>query len=211
MLARKKKPDLVLNWHPNFRDVATLPDIKQVRTGFLVNFVAIVFALVALGATLYFEVDIYKVNHEIAGLNNQIESNDSANKKALAYTKSFVSASKSMQFTARFFSQKLPPLELLASLMDSQPDNIIFRSIYVESIIRDFGGKKAEAQRVTISGTLSSESELGLQEFVDKVLASPAFKSRIGDPIRDRQISASRDAASGTFEFNIVFTLKPAP
>jgi len=211
MLARKKKPDAVLNWHPNFRDVATLPDIKQVRTGFLVNFVAIVLALLALAWTLYIEVEMHKVNHDIDALNTQMQDNDAANRKALAATKDFVNKSKALQFAAKFFSQKMPPLELLSSLIDARPENITFRSIDVTSIGRDLGGgKKADAQRVTIQGVLMSESELGLQEFVDRVVASPALKNRVGDPVKDRNIDSHRDPLAGAFEFTITLTLKPA-
>jgi hypothetical protein len=210
MLTRKKKPDVVFNWHPNFRDVATLPDIKQVRTGFLINFVAIVLALVALAWTLYTEVEIYKVNHDIAVLNSGIDQNASANSKALAATKNFVTASKPMQYAARFFAQKMPPLELLTSLVDARPDNIVFDSIALDSVVLDLGGgKKASTQRITIDGILTSESELGLQEYVDKVSASPALKGRMGDPVKDRKIESHRDAIAGAFKFTITLTLKP--
>jgi hypothetical protein len=205
MLARKKKPDVILNWHPNFRVVATLPDIKQVRTGFLVNFVTIVLALVALAFTLYFEVEIYKVNRDIDVLNTNIASDASTNNKDLAATKAFVNTSKLMQFTARFYSQKLPPLDLLSSLIDARPDNIVFESIEVETI----GGKKANTQQVTFKGILTSGSELGLQEFVDKVLASPALKNRVSASIKDRSIVSNRDYVGDSFEFIVTLTLKP--
>ncbi len=210
MLTRKKKPDVVLNWHPNFRDVPSLPDIKQVRTGFLINFVAIILALLALAWTLYAEVEIHKVNHDIAALNAQIESNASTNKKALAATKAFVTASKPMQYAAKFFAQKLPPLELLSSLVDARPDNIVFDAIALDTVVLDLGaGKKAITQRVSIDGVLTSESELGLQEFVDKVLASPALKGRMSDSVKDRKIESHRDPAAGAFKFTVTLTLKP--
>jgi hypothetical protein len=210
MLGRKKKPAAVLNWHPNFRDVATLPDIKQVRTGFLINIAAIVFVLPALAWTLYTEVEIHKVNHDIEELNTQIDGNASANKKALADTAAFVKSSKPLQFAAVFFSQKVPPLELLSSLVDVRPDNIVFNSIEINSFTGVLNsGKRGSAQKVVISGVLTSESELGLQEFVDKVLASPAFKYRMSDSPKDRQIDTRRDNLAGTFEFTITLTLNP--
>jgi len=180
-----------------------------VRTGFLVNFVAIVLALLALAWTLYTEVEIHKVGHDIDVLNAQMEGNSGANNKALAATRDFVNKSKPMQFAARFFSQKLVPLDLLASLNDARPENITFISVNVESIVRDQGGKKADAQRLTIHGVLSSESELGLQEFVDKLVASPALKNRVGDPVKDRSIDSRRDPIAGAFEFTLTLTLKP--
>jgi hypothetical protein len=150
-------------------------------------------------------VEIYKVNRDIDVLNTNIASDASANNKDLAATKAFVNTSKLMQFTARFYSQKLPPLDLLSSLIDARPDNIVVESIEVETI----GGKKANTQQVTFKGILTSGSELGLQEFVDKVLASPALKNRVSASIKDRSIVSNRDYVGDSFEFIVTLTLKP--
>lgn len=67
----KKKSDaaaaapLVPAWHPNFRNVEKLPDIKVVRTSFFVNGTAIT---IALALATYFTIDQW----QLRSLRNQI-------------------------------------------------------------------------------------------------------------------------------------------
>lgn len=209
MLARKPKADPVLNWHPNFRVVEALPDIKQVRTGFLVNFIAIMFALIALGWTVMSEVTIHNYNRDIDRLNGQIEKETPANNKNLANSKQFVNKSKPLQFAAKFFADRLPPLELLDNILAARSDSILFDNIAVEPVLVDSGGKKLIEQHVIISGTLASETSQGLDEFKNKILASPIFKGRIVDPGKNLKIENKRDASAGVFRFTLTISLKP--
>lgn len=210
MLARKKKADPVLNWHPNFRVAELLPDIKQVRTGFLVNFIAITLALVALGWTVATEVEIHNVNRDIDRAQGQINDSSRANTKNLANSKQFVAKSKPLQFSAKFFSEKLPPLDLLASLLDARPNNILFDSIELSPFVIDLGNnKKAYTQHIIVSGTLASESSaLGLDEYVKKILASPALKNRVADPDKNPKPDIKHDSAAGVFKFTFTIILK---
>lgn len=209
MLERKKKADPVLNWHPNFRVVETLPDIKQVRTGFLVNFVAIVLALVALAWTVTTEVDIHNHSRDINRLNGEIDKETPANNKNLAASKQFVNKSKALQFSAKFFDGTLPPLDLLDAMLAARPDNILFDSVHIDPVIIETAGKKIPAQRVVISGTLASESSLSLDDFVKKILASAALKNRVVDPDKNLKVENKRDAAAGVFKFTLTLNLKP--
>ncbi|HVU38406.1 MAG TPA: hypothetical protein VHC95_08735 [Opitutales bacterium] len=209
MLERKKKADPVLNWHPNFRVVETLPDIKQVRTGFLVNFAAIVLALVALGFTVKTEVDIHNHSRDIDRLNGEIEKETSVNNKNLAASKQFVNKSKALQFSAKFFDGTLPPLDLLDAMLAARPDNILFDAVRIDPIILESGSKRIPTQRVTISGTLASESSLSLDDFVKKILANPALKTRVVDPDKNLKVENKRDATAGVFKFTLTLTLKP--
>lgn len=210
MLARKKKPEPVLHWHPNFRVVASLPDIKQVRTGFIVNFIAIFLAVLALGWTLYVEVLIHKTNTELDHYNTQITALKPTNDKDLGKSAKFVKDSKPLQFTARFFSEKLAPLDVLASLLDARPSNIFLNSVDIESVIVDLpGNKKINTQRVTIAGTLNSAKETDISLFEQNLQNCPALKSRItGDP-KDIKRDITGDPAAKIFTFTITITLKP--
>ncbi len=216
MLARKKKADPVLNWHPNFRVVATLPDIKQVRTGFIVNFIAITLAILALGWTLFTEVEIHKKNNEIDEYNKQIDRNKPLNTKYLAASTKFVTASKPLQFAAKKISERLSPMDLMASLLDAKPANILLDSVEISSVILELGaGKKAPTQRVVISGTLLSATSNPVADFVDKVVNSPALKSHLAVGAKDLKYEPVKydpikeDKAAGSFKFTVTFTLKP--
>jgi hypothetical protein len=210
MFARKKKPEVILHWHPNFRMVASLPDIKQVRTGFIINFIAIFLAVVALGWTLYVEVQIHKTNTDLDHYNAQITGLKPTNDKDLGKSAKFVKDSKPLQFTARFFSEKLPPLDVMASLLEARPANIYFDSVDLESIILDLpGNKKASTQRITIMGTLNSPREADLDPFMTSLQNSPLLKSRItGDP-KDFKLDYHGDPAVKIFSFTLTITLKP--
>jgi len=182
-----------------------------VRTGFIVNFVAIVFALMAVGWTVVTEVEIHNVNRDIDRLNGQIEGNSAANKKNLAASKQFVAKSKPLQFAAKFFRGQTPPLDLLDSLLAARPDNIRFDSIEINPyIIEMTGNKKLPTQRVVISGTLASGSSQALDDFKNKILASPALKSRVVDPDKNLKVDNKRDPAANVFKFTLTITLKPA-
>jgi hypothetical protein len=210
MAIGKKKPEVVPFWHPNFRVVDALPDIKQVRTGFIVNFITVTLAVLALGWTVVTEVEIHKVNTDLDHFNTNIAALTPTTTKDLASSARFVSTSKPLQFAAKFFSEKLSPLDVYSSLMDARPSDILFDSLEIDSVVLDLGGtKKAYTQRIIIDGTLSSNNLLSLDEFVTKAQNSPAFKSRItGDP-KDRKIETHGDQAAGIFTFTVTITLKP--
>ncbi len=210
MFARKKKPEVVLHWHPNFRVVAALPDIKQVRTGFIVNFIAIFLAVLGLGWTLYVEVLIHKTNTELDHYNTQITALKPTNDKDLGKSAKFVKDSKPLQFTAKFFSEKLPPLDVMSSLLDARTSDIYFDSVEIESIVLDLpGNKKVNTQRITILGTLNSPRESDLDPFMKSLQNSPLLKSRItGDP-KDFKLDTKGDPAIKIFTFTLTITLKP--
>ncbi len=210
MLARKKKPDPVLNWHPNFRVVELLPDIKQVRTGFLVNFSAIFAALLALGWTVYTEVQIHNVNHEIALLNEQIDSNSKENEKKINLDNKFIKASKPLVFAYKFFGEPVRPLQLLDNIMAIKPANMIFETLEINPAYLVQKTGQTFVQRITISGTLMSDSSGAFEDFEQKLVACPALKGRIADPTKDFQVANQRDAVGGSFKFSITINLKPS-
>lgn len=217
MLARKKKADPVLNWHPNFRVVASLPDIKQVRTGFIVNFFAITLAVVALSWTIYTEVEIHKKGNEIEEYNTQITRLKPTNTKDLQASTKFVTTSKPMQYAVKKLSERLSPLDVMAALLDAKPENILLDSVEVSSVILELGpGKKSPTQRIIISGTLMSATSTPVSDFVKKVVNSAALKSHLAldakdlkyDPVKYDPIKA--DPAAGSFKFTVTLTLKPS-
>ncbi len=210
MLTRKKKADPVLNWHPNFRVVDTLPDIKQVRTGFLVNFAAIFLALIMVGWTVYTEVEIFNVNRDIDRVNGGLDQSSSTNAKNLAKSSQFVAKSKPLQFAAQFFAEKLPALDLLTTLVEARPDNMHFDSLDVGPYVMDMGKKKkALTQRIVLTGTLISEDSKPLETFKNKLLDSPLLKDRIIEPEKNLTTQTSHDPDAGVFKFTITLQLKP--
>jgi hypothetical protein len=217
MALRKKKPDPVLNWHPNFRVVESLPDIKQVRTGFIVNFITITLALIALVWALWTEIQIHNTNAEVDKLNTQVEGLTATNKKDLAASAKFVVTSKSLQFADRFFAQKLSPVSLLQDLAEARPDDILLDGLEINSIILETPPfKKAPTQTVVITGTLTSDTLLDFNVFVEKVKNCPTLKDHLiltdKKAVDDKFFKPEprQDITPGAFKFTITITLKPS-
>ncbi|MGA2051736.1 MAG: hypothetical protein ABSH19_00350 [Opitutales bacterium] len=191
--------------------VKTLPDIKAVRTDFLINFAAMTVAVLALGWLLYVQGSILQVDGQIRRLNDTIDGNSRVNKTYLSESSKFMHESKALQELTKFSSQTVPPFQLLTTLVEARPDNILFDSVAIEPT--EIEGKnhvRIKTEQVVLAGTLSGEADdlKGLDTLVTKLMNSPVLKARIADPANDRQIDNHREGP-GLFKFIVTITLKP--
>jgi hypothetical protein len=209
---RKKKPEVTLNWHPNFRHAESLPDIKVVRTGFVVNFIAIMLAGASLVWLYHTESYIHVKNRETAQIQQSIDDNQKVNDGYIASSKKFFLQAKSPMFVAKFFARNVSPLDVLSVLADNRPDDILYDSIFVEPVIIDVAKKHVETQHVIVTGTLVGEAAdlKALNDLTGKMLGSPALKERVADPVKDTKIEFQRKSlAPSVFKFTITITLAP--
>src|SRR5688572_24741471 len=88
-LLKKTPGGEILNWHPDFRDVRALPDLKVVRTSFVVNVVCITIALVALLFTTYREYLGFSRRSEINVAVESMAAKQGRNTELLALNKEF--------------------------------------------------------------------------------------------------------------------------
>lgn len=127
---------LVPPWHPNFRNFERLPDVKVVRTSFLVNSVAI---LVALAVLICFGLQEYKL-HEIQsgsqqGIDywqGQIKINERLSEKAVLTYQKFLSAEKKVTEVAAFVKKDFTFSDFIIELGQVLPDDIALNSISIE-------------------------------------------------------------------------------
>jgi hypothetical protein len=209
---KKKKPEVTFQWHPNFRVVKTLPDIKAVRTDFVVNFAAATVAVLTLGWMLYIESGIFQADRQMTLSQTQIDEHQKTNTTYLQLSGQFVHDSKGLQELTKFYGQNISPMQLLATLTAARPDNILFDSIAV--LPTEIEGKtraKLKTQEIVLDGTLTGEAEdlKGLDGLVQTIMASPMLKPRISDPANARRIDNRREGP-GVFKFTITITLQPA-
>ncbi len=171
----------------------------------------------ALGWTIFTEVDIHKKGAEIDEYNTQITRLKPTNTKDLQASTKFVTISKPMQYAVKKLSERLSPLDVMAALLEAKPDNILLDSVEVSAVTLELGpGKKAPTQRIIISGTLISATSTPVSDFVKKVVNSSALKSHLAldakdlkyDPVKYDPIKA--DPAAGSFKFTVTLTLKPS-
>jgi hypothetical protein len=210
---KKKKPEVIYQWHPNFRVVGTLPDIKVVRTDFVVISAAVTLAVMAMVWMLYVEVCIFQVDRTMRHLQAQIDENNKTNMLYLSQSSKFMHNSKGLQELTKFYAQAVPVMELMNAVLAARPDNILFDSVtLMPTEIVDKSKKHLKTQAVVLTGELTGEAEdlKALDGMVTQLMASPVLKPRISDPANDRKIE-NRRLGPGVFKFTITITLQPAP
>lgn len=218
---RKKKPEVPLQWHPNFRVLDALPDIKPVRTHFLVNYViAAPLAIVAFAWLTMTEVDIFQVKNEAARYQDKMgdvgdrNSNASLNKKYLDLSKQFFTQSKRLQDLTSFYGLNISPLKVLQAIIAARPDNVLLDSVQIQpadvSVTVGTSVKRVKSQKIIVAGTMTGEADQlkELDTMVDKLADSSALKARFSGAPEDRTIETQR-TGPGTFVFTISLNLKP--
>lgn len=128
-LKNRKKTDEHAPWRPDFRDSPRLPDTKPIRTGFLLNFVAIVLAVGLLGAYAFREYALYNISNEVAYLGEQVEENRSGNKELVRLNQQFLRARNIAREAVRFDREPLPVPRFLANLAESLPEGVVLDAI----------------------------------------------------------------------------------
>ncbi|MBC2593435.1 hypothetical protein H5P28_04095 [Ruficoccus amylovorans] len=212
-MQKDSKKDRHQNWHPNFRLTETLPDIKVVRTGFLVNFVAILVVVLALAFNGYREWRISTLKRDIAGLEVRLSQGQRQNMANLKLSGEFARQSKLVEDVQKFFSLNEPPLDFVIAITESRPENIAYQSISFtlkEPVVK----KKQTAKRedylgeYKIRGMLKGSSAEALTA-LNSYRSTLSNLDSLKDSIKDIEVSPPRrNPGLNLFEFEITLTLK---
>ncbi|MES2693627.1 MAG: hypothetical protein V4773_09150 [Verrucomicrobiota bacterium] len=173
---------LVPAWHPNFRNVERLPDIKVVRTAFFVNFAAITLVVFAAG---YFGFDEWRtrgLRAQLAQVQLQIDRDKRVSDQAVALFKKFQAEEAKIVEADTFVQSKTIVSPIVMRLGETLPENIAIDSLE----FRDAG----LAMRLSIRGAPDVASGRATQ-YLDKLRA-------------DKQL-----AIFDTFDFTATPTFNP--
>ena len=143
---------LVPSWHPNFRNYEKLPDVKQVRTAFSVNFAAIAVACAALAVFGIQEYNLRQLNKQVADYEQRIKQDKKKSDQAVALFKKYQTEEAKINEVDAFIRSKPITSDLLLRLAQLVPKNIAFDSFD----LRDTGLNL----RISVRG--SSTEALGL-------------------------------------------------
>jgi hypothetical protein len=198
----KKRSDkssavVVPAWHPNFRNVATLPDTKAVRTSFFINVLA-VFAAATLGIYAgYKEYDLRLLQADTNQVRSDVQASKSANDKAVALYGKFKDEERKVADLQAFLSiSKIKFSDFVLQVGAFLPPEIILTSV-------DY-----RAAGVTLRGGIGGapdEASGRAVEYVEGLRKNPAF-SAIFDPITLTNIV--RDPGTSRMQFVIDLTFK---
>lgn len=201
----KSKPATQRLWRPDFRAVESLPDTKVIRTGFLLNFIAL--ALAGLGITLYGfrEYQLQGLVRSVAGLEQQVAESTARNRLILDSNKRFRQAAEVVEEAVAFDYQPFAFHSFISELSGVLPKGLELSTLQMQStsdkatkgmlapFVVELTGKVFEDAPSTPSQVLNEfqESIRGLPSMADK---KPEMEmSRFG-----------RNNDSGDFDFTLL-------
>jgi hypothetical protein len=136
---RKKKTEgaggsAVPPWHPNFVNVARLPDTKVVRTSFFVNGVAL---FVATGALLWFAFQEYKLhnlNRQVADWQSQIDRDKKESDRFIGLYQQFKAEEAKVAEVKAFVASRPTASDLMLRIGQTLPEEIALDSFDLQPL-----------------------------------------------------------------------------
>lgn len=206
----KKKPNkqVTPSWHPNFRIVEGLPDIKVIRTDFLINSAGILIPLILIGILIHSHVTESTLKTRIADLNEIIAERDPQNNRFLQQNRTFNDEAKKLNEVSGFLTQGMDPVALLIDFVELRPEFIAYRNINVRRENRQISKKTtAVFNVVTLTGSLrgsASEELLQMDAFADQLRNHPQF----GHLVDKVETTVQRNVAADVFDFTMNILIK---
>lgn len=219
-------------WHPDFRNQETLPDIKAVRTGFLINFFAVAVALVLLTFAVYQEISIYYTKVEAQNAQQEVKNREKENANYLKQSKEFIALQPTLEQVVNFTSKGTDPTVLISTLGRDLPADFIFNSIEVVErsekrlIEPEKPGKKKKKKpqyeiiahtEVNLNGTVRADYQKTLtliNEFIDSLSERPEVAPYLPENVDDAveiTINRNRTLTAEEFDFKINIRLNHQP
>jgi hypothetical protein len=205
-LLKKKEPKSEnvtpgVSWHPDFRNKATLPDTKTVRTKFFVHIVVIA---VTVGLALYVgfrEFNISTLRSELAAIESQIEANTKLSNAAVTNYTKFQAEETRYQEAYALIKAPFRFPDFLVVLGELLPPGARINQV-------DYRGA---GKIILVTGTvrgLDAAAGDRAAELVRKLQEEVRFKEHFSSVVLT---NLGRDAAKGNLDLEIAFTFKPAP
>lgn len=205
-LLKKKEPKsengpLGVSWHPDFRNKATLPDTKTVRTKFFVHIVVIA---VSVGLALYVgfrEFNIATLGSELAAVETQIESNTKVSDAAIATYKKFQTEESRYQEAYALIKSPFRFPDFLLILGELLPPGARVTQV----------DHRGVGKTILVTGTVRGiDAAAGdrAAELVRKLQEEARLKEHFSTIVLT---NLGRDSSKGNLALEIVFTFKATP
>lgn len=116
-------------WFFDFRVTQILPDIKIIRTNFILNFISIFFFVSALGFFFYSQKILSDKESTLQRLSSEAGSLAVSDRQNLALSKDFQEGLKPLSEFIGFFQNEVTLPYVLDELARGCPDDLAFRSV----------------------------------------------------------------------------------
>lgn len=195
-------------WRPDFKIQSTLPDIKVVRTDFVINVIVVALVLIAVVTILQREYQVYFSRSSISRMEQGIRTSEADDDQSLKASERFRKSAQSVVELQRFFQTPFLAHELFAELASLRPEGLIFsRIILSESVDRSKRQSKAHMS-YTINITGDVQALAILTQFKGALQQSTLLHPESFAVIVDESMQ-QRNAKTGITPFRITISLVP--
>jgi hypothetical protein len=200
-----KKARTGTNWHHDFRIPERLPDIKPIRTKFIINVACVGVALVLLGMAGSREFTKAGIRSEIATFEQERTEKMPQNNKLTQMSQEYNRISQRLNDAIKFKKQPIHPVQLIAELSKQCPPDLIYDGIQFQHVYD--GSTKREEYQVRIAGKGKTTSAIGeLKNHLSTLPVSSGFVISVNE-----QGNPTKDAQTGFFSFQIAVIITAAP
>jgi len=212
MALKKSKRLRQPNWRPNFRNVQTLPDIKVVRTDFLLNTITVVVALALLGLIVAREMQIGALRDEVGNYVTLINGQEAENRRFLQQDRDFATISAKLEELRQLEHQPIPLTVLTMDLASSQPEQVILRSLQITPGVEGKGKTRKNTYTISLVGTVVDSPSTPAPQLITDYRNSLASIESIAPLVQSTELARfSRGAGGNQFDFDIrVLIAEPA-
>jgi hypothetical protein len=216
-MKHRKNKRIASRWRTDFRIVDELPDIKVVRTHFLINFAAIAVLIAACFMVAQREYTLRTLNESMQLLDRRLQSGQSSNREVLGWNRRFIDSARKVQEVQTHYRAPFAHHLFLAELAMARPRDMTFRQISYQEVPappppRTRARDQAAARRTTLpSYTIQLRGDVRELHILDqlKTLLSD-FSYGNGTYRVDVTESVQPRTDAGAFPFAIEIRLLPS-
>lgn len=204
MRSRKNKRADFPAWHPDYRITEDLPDIKAVRTDFLINTGSALLAAALLIWMAYREANIASLQKDLATLQIEEERLEDDNRDAVALNTRFMKRKQIYEDLEKFYDAPVDVPLFLADIGRIRPGDISFEEIAYKEIEEARGENLDRTYRIFLRGQTRNLQEIDLLK--DSLNNLPYLE---GVEAEITEGSNPRNPSTNTFGFSLEVRFKP--
>lgn len=197
-------------WRPDFRQTDTLPDIKPIRTGFILNLIGTLALILAISGVVNNYNTTGQLTAEVVVLQQKIDANNRANRQYIQQHNEFQAAARLSEQVVNFLAQRIDPLAVVADLAANRPASITIESIALAPTIVRVRNRDTVQYNLSLQGTVrdteSSDASTLITEFRNSLDSLPSLQPVLENT---RLNAFTRTPNPAVFNFTIQVSLNP--
>lgn len=207
-LSFKYKKKIDYPWHLDFRSQKKLPDIKLVRTDFILNFISLVLIVSLFSYYTFLILYASDISYDIENLEGEIGSKAEKNQTYIKSSKEFKEGSVFLNSIMIFYDESINPLDYLVLFTKKRPSDIIFDEIIFDEKYKKVDKKTTKKiYETNINGSIRGNYGYALEtmnDYTEALSELPEIKPYLEEI---EVASLKRDPLLGLFTYTIRISL----